>query len=210
MKTTITIIDYGVGNVHSIANALSALNYSVKISKSVSALSNAEVLILPGVGAFQEAMQNLIKLDLIPVLENEVLGNKKPILGICLGMQLFANSSTENGLHNGLGWITGTVEKLDVSPPLSIPHVGWNSVQVVQKDPLFTRLMNNQNFYFDHSFHFSCADKFKAATCCYGSSITAAVQHNNIFGVQFHPEKSQINGLRLLKGIVNSIQEITS
>jgi glutamine amidotransferase len=206
MKQNIVIIDYGVGNTHSVFNAISYLGYNKhRISDSENIIRKADVLILPGVGAFDEAVKNLRQRNLHHILNEHVLVNKKPILGICVGMQMLASHSEENGFHEGLNWIKGTVKKLSLPSSFAVPHVGWNNVIIKQQDPLFTRNDLDSNFYFDHSYYFDCDSKYVAAYCDYGIQVTAAVQHENIFGVQFHPEKSQINGLKLFRAFFNSI-----
>jgi len=206
LKKNIAIIDYGVGNTHSVKEAIELLDFDVIISDKPEKLNKADALILPGVGAFEAAMNNLRERDLIAALNKMVLEKRKPLLGICLGMQLFADDSEENGLHKGLGWISGKVKRIQDEPKLRVPHVGWNDIDVINQSPLFDRLQNKRNFYFDHSYHFVCKDeKTVAAKVNYGKGLVAAVKKNNIHGVQFHPEKSQITGLRLLKGFLNSI-----
>ena len=158
-----------------------------------------------GVGAFEACINNLKIRGLIPILNEEVLIKKKPILGICVGMQLLATSSEENGLHDGLNWIDGTVKKLIIPSNLSVPHVGWNNVRLNSKSPLFFNNNENTNFYFDHSYHFECSKENIVGVCDYGIEVISAVQKNNIYGVQFHPEKSQTSGLKLFRGFLNSI-----
>jgi glutamine amidotransferase len=204
-KNDILIIDYGVGNHLSVENTLSYLGYTFSVSCEKRDISRAQAYILPGVGAFNEAMKNLKKLDLINLLNDQVLIKKKPILGICLGMQIMANDSEEKGLHTGLGWIKGHVKRIP-SNNIRIPHVGWNQIEVLNKEPLFEKLDNGVDFYFDHSFYFHTDRKYQAAICQYGHILTAAIQYKNIFGVQFHPEKSQNNGLKLFRGFFNYIQ----
>jgi glutamine amidotransferase len=131
---------------------------------------------------------------------------KKPILGICVGMQLLATLSEENGIHKGLNWIPGSVKKLDLPEDFVTPHVGWNNITINKKDPLFSRNNIQPNFYFDHNYYFECEDQYISAFCDYGIRVTAAVQHENIFGVQFHPEKSQVSGLKFFRSFLNSIQ----
>jgi imidazole glycerol-phosphate synthase subunit HisH len=206
MKLNVTIVDYGVGNVYSISNSLQSLNYAVRVSSKYEELKKADALILPGVGAFEVAMEHLQKNKLIEPLTQLVMQEQKPILGICLGMQLMATSSDENGFHKGLDWIEGQVKKLDVRAPLTVPHVGWNNITIQQNNALFSRVGNQADFYFDHSYHFQCAPEHRAATCSYGIEVTAAVTKNNIFGVQFHPEKSQVSGLKLFRGFLNGVQ----
>ena len=203
----IVIIDYGVGNTYSVSNAIKYLGYKrLKISDDEKVIADADALILPGVGAFEEATKNLKARNLFGILNEQVLVKNKPILGICVGMQLFATASEENGLHEGLNWIEGRVKKLDIPGNFAVPHVGWNDVTYNSVDPLFTRNPGNINFYFDHSYYFECAEEYVAAYCDYGIKVTAAVQKKNIFGVQFHPEKSQISGLKLFRSFFNSIK----
>ena len=202
----IVLIDYEIGNIHSISNALNTLGYKkFKISNNATVISDADVLILPGVGSFDETIKNLFASNLVDLLNEEVLIKKKPILGICVGMQMMATSSDENGLHNGLNWIEGFVTKLDLPNTFSVPHVGWNNLNIKVKDPLFANLERETNFYFDHSYHYICDEKYITSTCDYGFQVTASIQKENIFGVQFHPEKSQISGLKLFRGFFNSI-----
>jgi len=209
MKKKIAVIDYGVGNIRSVENAISWLGYDVKLTREEKHLREADLLILPGVGAFEKGLTGLKKYTLVPILTDLVINNKKPILGICLGMQLLADTSEENGLHKGLGWIPGDVKKLDFSERYPVPHVGWNNINIKFEGPLFSRTPENPHFYFDHSFHFVCKSSENVlATCKYGNEIIVAVNKENIWGVQFHPEKSQNNGLKLLRGIVESLQVV--
>jgi imidazole glycerol-phosphate synthase subunit HisH len=207
MKLQICVVDYGVGNTHSILNALAALGHSrVRVSKLPSDLAKADVLILPGVGAFEEAMRCLRAERLDLVLTDLVMGSRKPILGICLGMQILATTSEENGMHEGLNWIPGHVRRIPSGPEHPVPHVGWNSVNHQNEVPAFNRLAQGSHFYFDHSYHYECAPEYVAAVSQYGGAITVAVHSGNVTGVQFHPEKSQNNGLRLFRGFLNSIR----
>tara|TARA_Y100000310_G_C20388633_1_gene671674 strand:- start:22 stop:642 length:621 start_codon:yes stop_codon:yes gene_type:complete len=198
MNNKIVIIDYGVGNISSVANALTFLGYDFVISNKKQDIEKGSSFILAGVGAFDEAMKNLKKLDLINILHNEVVVKKKPILGICLGMQILANSS-EEGSQKGLGWIQGKVVSFPKEKTPRIPHVGWNTLSISEKKPLFERSDSGANYYFDHSFYFSSPKKNVLATCKYGVEFAAAVKKDNIYGVQFHPEKSQTNGLKLFR-----------
>lgn len=202
----IVIIDYGVGNTYSVENAIRHLGYSkIKISDQEAQIKAADVLILPGVGAFDEAARNLKSRNLHEILGNEVLVRKKPILGICVGMQLLAEGSEENGWHEGLNWVPGKVVKLQLPPSFPVPQVGWNEIERVINLPIFDRLPAKANFYFDHSYHFQTTPEYKIAWCNYGVEVTAAVRNENIVGVQFHPEKSHTNGLKLFRGFFNSI-----
>ena len=198
----VVIIDYGLGNTHSVFNAITLLEYKVKISSKQDDFLLADAFILPGVGAFNEAMQNFNKRNLLQTLEKEVFEKKKPLLGICVGMQMLATYSDENGRHNGLNWIPGAVEKLELPKEYSVPHVGWNDVVILKESPLFLRNTNKSHFYFDHSYHFCCEQQFTSAFCDYGQEVVSAIQKDNIYGVQFHPEKSQLNGLKLLKSFL--------
>jgi glutamine amidotransferase len=202
----IVIVDYGVGNTYSVGNAIKFLGYKkLQISDQENSIRNADVLILPGVGAFDEAARNLRNRMLHNLLNEEVLVKKKPILGICVGMQLLAEGSEENGWHEGLNWIPGKVKKLELPPSYAVPQVGWNNILFSKRDPLFSRTAESPNFYFDHSYHFETTPEHRLAWCDYGIEVTAAVQKENIFGVQFHPEKSQTNGLKLFRGFFNAI-----
>ncbi len=196
----VLVIDYGVGNVTSVTNALERLGYRYAVSSDPTAIAQAPRFVLPGVGAFAEAMKNLQSRGLVEHLRREVLDNKKPLLGICLGMQVLAESSNEGGEHKGLGFIPGRVTKIEGS--VRVPHVGWEALEVGTKEPLFARVPEGAEFYFDHSYHFETAPEFVAATAPYGTGIVAAVQSNHIYGVQFHPEKSHLSGLRLIKGFM--------
>ena len=199
----IDIIDYGMGNLQSVRNALERLGCEVQISSNPAALTDADALILPGVGAFGEAMNNLQQRNLVEPLRRAVRDEGKPLLGICLGMQLLADSSDERGNYRGLSLIPGQVTKIPVSGGLRLPHIGWNSVSVRNGDPLFRDIREGGAFYFVHSYRFECESAYIAGVTDYGADITAAVQKDRIFGVQFHPERSQRKGLRLLRNFVD-------
>ncbi len=203
---SVVIVDYGVGNTYSVASAIGFLGYhKIKVSDQQKDIRDADAIILPGVGAFDEAVRNLKSRMLHEILGENVIIKKKPLLGICVGMQLLAEGSDENGWHEGLNWIPGKVRKLELDPSFAVPQVGWNNIVFSKTDPLFTRTSEQPNFYFDHSFHFETTNDFRIAWCDYGIEVTAAIQKDNIFGVQFHPEKSQTNGLKLFRGFLNSI-----
>lgn len=206
MQPSIVIVDYGVGNTCSVSNAIRTLGYKkIKISGIEADILAADALILPGVGAFEACIRSLQQRQLDTVIHEAVLVRKKPILGICVGMQLMATTSEENGCHRGLDWIPGQVVKLKLPAQCAVPHVGWNNVRQCRPDILFSRSSESPNFYFDHSYHFQCNADFITAECDYGIAITAAIAKDNIHGVQFHPEKSQNNGLRLFRGFFNAI-----
>ena len=204
-KTRIVIVDYGMGNIRSVQGAFRRLDCDISLMQSTKDIEDCDALILPGVGAFGEAMSNLSKLNLVDPLKRSVEGGK-PILGICLGMQLLADSSEERGNYSGLSLIPGVVRRIQVPKTLRLPHVGWNSVSIAKPDPLFATTKNGDSFYFVHSFEFKCAPEHVAATTDYGGVVVAAVQRDHVFGVQFHPERSQAAGLRLLEEFVNYAQ----
>lgn len=198
----ITIIDYGLGNIKAFANIYERLNINVKIAKTKNDIHGAEKLILPGVGAFDFAMSQLNSSGMRDVIEKEVISNKVPVLGVCVGMQMLANSS-EEGKLDGLGWIEGTVNKFDKklfnSDFCRLPHMGWNNVNQFNKSNLFSNVPDLGRFYFLHSYYFNCNDNNNIiSTSTYGSAFASAVNSNNIFGVQFHPEKSHFLGVQVL------------
>ncbi|KKS42997.1 MAG: Imidazole glycerol phosphate synthase subunit HisH [candidate division CPR1 bacterium GW2011_GWA2_42_17] len=208
MNCKLLVIDYGVVNIQSVVNALNFLGYTPWLSAKKADIEKADIYIFPGIGAFAEAMKNLKNLRIIETLNRQILIAKKPILGICLGMQVLAEDSEEYGFHQGLGWIKGHVKKMLPTHQAKIPHIGWNPVTVVKKLPLFFRTNSTPAFYFDHSYEFVCPQDVIAATCRHGKDVVAAIQKDNIFGVQFHPEKSQIQGLKLLRGFMNFAEKL--
>jgi glutamine amidotransferase len=200
----ITIVDYGMGNLRSVYNALDLLGAEVRISSQPADILTADQLILPGVGAFGLAMENLHQRGLIDPLNEKVLHQHTPILAICLGMELLAEDSNEHGFHQGLGWLPGHIRLFEDIGNLRIPHVGWNEVTLLRDSPLMnSNLSSNNEFYFVHSYHFVTDDEsIVVGTADYGRPFVAAVHRDNIFGVQFHPEKSQEAGLRLLRNFM--------
>lgn len=203
----ITIIDYGMGNIGCIANALLLLGARPAIASSPGELGRGGALILPGVGAFGAAMDNLRRRGFIAPLEDLVLGQGKPLFGICLGMQLLALDSTEMGFSQGLGWLPAHVREMPETQGARLPHVGWNTLLPGADQGLFGRMGPDAHFYFDHSFHIECPDEFVVARCAYGIPFVAAVRRGNILATQFHPEKSQRSGLMLLRVFLNQIRE---
>lgn len=197
----IAIVDYGMGNVLSVRNSLEYLGLEAEITRSPEVLRKATHLILPGVGAFGDAMKNLDKLGLVKPLEQEILTKNKPLLGICLGLQLMAKSSLEHGSHRGLGWFDADVVPFQKEQGMKIPHMGWNRIGILRPHPVFEKIQpDNMDFYFVHSFHMVCHEGADVlATCDYGIAFTAAVSRGNIVATQFHPEKSQDSGLQFLE-----------
>jgi len=201
----IGIVDHGMGNIMSVFNAIDALGVEARICKKCEDLRKAERIILPGVGAFGDCMKNLKEKKFIEVLEDLVLKEQRPILGICLGMQVMARKGFENGEHTGLGWIDAEVVRLtpdDAS--LRIPHVGWNNINYRKESPLFQGLPLSSDFYFVHSYYMKVKNpELVDATCLYGGEVTAAIRMKNIYATQFHPEKSQEYGLKVLENFLS-------
>lgn len=195
----IAIIDYGIGNLKSTYNMFKKIGVESIITSDSEKIIKADKYLLPGVGSFDYAINNLKNSPFFNVLEKEVLDNKKPILGICLGMQLLSKSS-EEGLENGLGWVDAQTIKFDIEDKnLPIPHMGWNKMYPTQGNNIFKNLEENR-FYFVHSYHVVCNDQRNVTgTAYYGKSFTCSLNNGNIYGVQFHPEKSHKFGMQLLK-----------
>ena len=200
----IVIVDYGMGNVRSLRNAFDFLGYDAIISRDINDLEAADRIVLPGVGAFRDAIVAIRALGLEAPLCHYALEVRKPILGVCLGMQLLAKTSVEYGTHKGLGWIDADVIPLKSSSVDKVPHVGWNDIKITGSEWLFEGLPKNPDFYFVHSFHMACANQSSViATSTHNGDFTAAVAHKNIVATQFHPEKSQDNGLKVLDNWLN-------
>lgn len=197
MSDNIVIIDYGMGNLRSVQKAFEHIGVDALITRDPTIIQNASKIVLPGVGAFSDAMDNLTSLGLIDILHQEVLKKKKPFLGICLGMQLIATKSYEFGETQGLGWIDAQIVRFPDSG-LKIPHVGWNNVTFAHPSPLFEEIPDNSDFYFVHSYYFDADDTYATGICEYGIEFIASVQKDNIFATQFHPEKSQKHGLAII------------
>lgn len=194
----ITIIDYGLGNVLAIVNSYNRLNIPVVVANSSADLIKATKLILPGVGSFDRAMQLFDQSEMRQTIELLVFQKSMPLLGICVGMQMFANRSDE-GMLPGLGWVEGNVQKFDLTE-MPLPHMGWNDVKPNVDGGLFTGLEMDGRFYFLHSYYFECMHKHNTlAVTDYGGLFCCAVRRNNIYGVQFHPEKSHHFGSQLLR-----------
>jgi imidazole glycerol-phosphate synthase subunit HisH len=195
----IGIVGYGVGNVRSVLNALARVGAKATVVENPCALSGCDKILLPGVGAFAPAMDKLNALGFRSALDEAVLGRKVPILGICLGMQLLGDVSHEFGEHYGLGYIPGTVRQIAVPDNLRLPHMGWNDLAIERSCALTSDLSGDMSCYFVHSFALHPTNlQHVVATTDYGGPVTAIVADQNIFAVQFHPEKSQDNGAKIL------------
>lgn len=193
------VLDYGLGNTASVLKAVEAAGKTGLITRDARELEQADTIILPGVGSFRDAMSRLDNLGLIPLLEELVLVKKKRFLGICLGMQLLGEVGYEDGITKGLGWIKGEVQRIPEQGQ-RIPHMGWNNVEVKRTGSLGQ--IDDTNFYFMHSYFFQADPSAITSTVEYGGSLTATVESGNIFGAQFHPEKSQASGIAYLKHVL--------
>lgn len=205
MTRVILIVDYGMGNLNSVRKKLAQSNCDALVSSDPKAVASADKLILPGVGHFGQAMENLRKLNLLEALNEAVLARRKPILGICLGMQLMARHS-EEGDASGLGWVGGDVVRFRPKDTLQfkVPHVGWNQIAVAKDSALMKGIPDSSEFYFVHAYHLkleTAADVLNETH--YDGRFVSAVEKENIFGVQYHPEKSHDVGERLLKNFVD-------
>lgn len=197
----ITIIDYGSGNIKAIANIYEKLNVKYTIATKPEQVIGAEKIFLPGVGAFDETISKLDSTGFREILDLEVLQNKVPIIGICVGMQILAESS-EEGTLRGLGYIKGKVKKIDIASlkhKPKLPHLGWNTIAINKENVLLNNIDPDLGFYFLHSYYFECEDENDIlTTTSYGKEFASSVVHENVYGIQFHPEKSHQNGITLL------------
>ncbi|WP_440694860.1 imidazole glycerol phosphate synthase subunit HisH [Candidatus Pelagibacter sp. HIMB109] len=207
----IAIFDYESGNLKSVSKAVELASNNifnksdVKIINSANELKNFDKIVLPGQGSFKQCYQSLLSIDgIVDELTSAVLEKQKPILGICVGMQLFSSFGEEDGGSKGFDWIKGKVNKINLTDKnLKLPHMGWNNISINQKSKLFSGIENESHFYFVHSFAFDVEnDQFISATTNYSTAIVSAVEKDNIFGTQFHPEKSQANGIKILENFV--------
>lgn len=199
----IVIVDYGMGNIMSLVSTLSFIGVeNVELSSDYKILKSADKLVLPGVGSFGKAMYQMREKKIDIYLEELILDEKKPILGICLGMQLLGLSSTEDGYNDGLGFVNGHVVKFDCLD-LKVPHVGFNQVKINEKRKLYYGIPNMSDFYFTHSYKMTSSDQINQSMCDYDGEFIASFECGNIAGVQFHPELSQCNGIKLLENFVN-------
>ncbi len=212
-RIKIVIVDYGIGNIKSVATSFSQLGYNAEISNCEKDIKSSDAVVLPGVGAFAEAVSKLKENNLFDVCRQVVLEDKKPFLGICLGMQLIAETSEEGERNNsytsdGLALFPGKVTRIPVTSEFRLPHIGWNNITIKITEPFLNNVQGDGCFYFVHSYHLECEEKYIAATVNYGGiEVVAAVQKDNIFATQFHPEKSQLNGLRLLRRFTEFVEQ---
>lgn len=197
--TMITIVDYQMGNLRSVQKAVERIGGQAKISSDPREIADAEQLILPGVGAFGDAMSEINRRDLAkPICD--FIDTGRPFLGICLGLQLLFEQGYEHGTHRGLGVLAGEVVKFELPPEYKVPHMGWNTVTKTADSPLLSDLAEQTHFYFVHSYYVRPSDPgVMSLSCNYGHDFCAMVTRDNLFATQFHPEKSQANGLNLLR-----------
>ncbi len=207
MKRLVHIVDYHMGNLRSVSRAFEFLGCDVTVSDKVEDIRNAQAIVLPGVGAFGNGMENLRNLGLIDPMKEEALKMKKPFLGICLGMQLLATSGTENGMHLGLDWIPGVVDRIrSDNPMIRVPHMGWDDIAVVSAQGMYKGLKATEVFYFVHSYVLCPQDvSVINGACDYGVRFAASIESGNIWGTQYHPEKSQKAGLKVLQNFLDSV-----
>lgn len=204
MKQTIAIVDYSMGNLHSVYKKITKLNAHCIVSSTVEQILKADKIIIPGVGHFSKAVENLKSMGLWDVLNEIALIQKKPILGICLGMQLMAKKS-EEGNVDGFGWLDAEVVRFKVSDEIKfkVPHIGWNQISITKDSKIMKGLDNTSEFYFVHSYHFKNSNKIDILNETeYDYTFTSAVEKENIFGVQYHPEKSHDAGETVLKNFI--------
>lgn len=202
----LVIIDYGMGNIRSVEKVLIRIGVEYKISSSLNDIETAEKLILPGVGHFKNGIENLKQKNIYNILNKKILENKTPILGICLGMQLFTKHSEEGNL-DGFGWVDATTKKFNVANHnLKTPHMGWNNLNIKKKPLIFEGVLPENSFYFVHSYFVKCNDNEDVlSTTEYGEEFVSSFQKNNIYGVQFHPEKSHSAGLHILNNFCKNV-----
>lgn len=202
----IAIVDYGVGNIKAIFNIYRYLNIDVLIAKKPEQLEHANKIILAGVGAFDDSMSRLNNSGMRKILDQKVLNDHVPVLGICVGMQMMACSS-EEGKEKGLGWIENSkvliIDEKKLAHKPKLPHMGWNKLKLTQHHSIFNQIDKSKGFYFLHSYHFSCDQQYYLGTTYYGIEFPSAVRKENIFGLQFHPEKSHSNGVNIFKNFSN-------
>jgi imidazole glycerol-phosphate synthase subunit HisH len=201
----IVIIDYQMGNLRSVQKAFEVNGCDVVISNENDVIKEADKIVLPGVGSFKDGMQHLQDLGLVDVLHKEVIQNKKPFLGICLGMHLIARKGYENGETHGLSWVNAEAIKFDfekITKEIKVPHIGWNSAEYANHNNLFKGVDNKSDFYFVHSYHFKTKEDVVTSTTSHGEKFVSSIKKDNIYAFQFHPEKSQVAGLKIIKNFI--------
>ena len=201
----IAVIDYNAGNIKSVANAFQKIGALIKVTNSPKVIRNAIAIVLPGVGAFGDSMNNLAVFKLTDLIRREI--KVKPFLGICLGLQLLFEYSTEKEHNEGLGIFKGYVDKIPEG--VKIPHIGWNQLNILKKESrIFKDIKEKENFYFVHSYYAVCENSsIISGTTDYGAELTASIEKDNIFALQFHPEKSSLKGLKILENFLKIVQE---
>jgi imidazole glycerol-phosphate synthase subunit HisH len=204
VNVNVAIIDYGMGNIKSVFNAVKTIESSCKVISNPELISKATHIILPGVGSFPDGINNLRENGWIDALKEEVQINKKPFLGICIGMQLLADKGYEKGITDGLGFVHGKVIRIqNEANSYRLPHIGWNDISILKKSLLFNGINSHSDFYFIHSYHLVPENnEIISSICNYGIDFAASIEFDNIFATQFHPEKSQRMGLKLIKNFL--------
>jgi glutamine amidotransferase len=201
----LAIVDYGMGNLRSVANALAAIGARADVTRDPEELRAADGIVLPGVGAFADGMRNLREGGWVPALEEQVVEKGKPFLGLCVGLQLLATKGTEHGESDGLGWIPGVVKRIATSDALRVPHIGWNDVRFARRNGLYAGLEDSASFYFVHSYVLLPDDPaVVSGRCEYGEDFAASIEMDNIHATQYHPEKSHHAGLTVLRNFAAS------
>lgn len=199
----IGVVDYGMGNLRSVCNALAEIDAPGELFSDPAKVPAYDKIIIPGVGAFQQAMENLEEIGMVEPL-NRYVAAGKPLLGICLGMQLICRQSTEGGVHQGLGWVEAKVRHFPPAEGLKVPHMGWNAIQFERAHPLLEGVAPGADVYFVHSYFVDCLHAADAlGTTEHGISFSSIIAHGNVFGMQFHPEKSQNVGMQLLRNFAS-------
>jgi len=205
MNPNIVIVDYGMGNLRNVQKGFERVGFAAKVTRNKNEIKTASAIVLPGVGAFKDCMENLERFGLIDLLLTSI-EKGKPYLGICLGFQILFSESEEFGSHKGLGVIKGKVVRFNPDPEHKVPHMGWNTVEKTREVPVLQDITSGDFFYFVHSYYVMPEEKQWIATLTpYGISFTSSIWKENVFGTQFHPEKSQEKGLRILERFAESI-----
>ena len=205
----VTIVDYNSGNISSVINSFKEVaknKVNIEVTADLNKIKSSDKVVLPGQGSFKSCVDSLKKIDgLTDTLSEFAITNKKPVLGICVGLQMFADTGYEETITKGLGWISGKVSKIDnQNGKFKLPHIGWNQINIVKESKIFQNIENNSHMYFVHSYEFIPNDKnVISATTDYSSNIVCSIEKENIFGTQFHPEKSDKIGLKIINNFIN-------